>query len=317
MVLLALPVVFVGCQSTPEKASEAAIRQHLSRAQSYLDVGMLDSALAEFGLALEENPTLVEGHMGMGRVFMQRQDYALAANAFQRVVALDPGNFEGYYQLGLSQQLLGKLDEAVRAYLRALLLKPESPQANYNLASAYLQLGRADAALPYAVRSTLLAPDNQQAWANLAAARSLLGEYEQAIEAYRQAVELGEQHPQLMLGLADAHLKLGRYEQAMAVLQSLLQSQPNATAYERLGYALFKLRRMDEALSAYRQALGVNPQEIGALNGIGAVLMTRYIQSGLVEKQLRDEALENWRKSVMISAEQPRIVDLISRYQLL
>jgi len=316
-VLLALTAAVVACQSGPQKGGEASVRQHLTRAQGFLDAGLVDSALAEFGLALEENPTVIEAHMGMGRVFLQRQDYALAANAFQRAVALDPNNFDGQYQLGLSFQLLGKLEDAVRAYLRALLLRPDSAQANYNLASAYLQLGRADAAMPYAVRSTLLAPDNQQAWANLAAARSLLGEYEQAIEAYRQAVELGQQEAPIMLGLAAAHLKLGRYAQAIAVLRSLLQAQRSATACERLGFAYFKMRRLDDALAAYRESLAVNPNETGALNGVGAVMMTRYIQGGLADKPLRDQALESWRKSVTIRAEQPRIVDLIARYQQL
>ena len=43
--------------------------------------------------------------------------------------------------------------------------------------------------------------------------------------------------------------------------------------------------------------------------------MTRYILGGQKDSALHNQALEAWKKSVRLRPEQPKIVDLISRYQ--
>jgi hypothetical protein len=43
--------------------------------------------------------------------------------------------------------------------------------------------------------------------------------------------------------------------------------------------------------------------------------MTLYIQSGNRIPEQRDRALDAWRKSLQLRADQPRIIDLLARYQ--
>ena len=309
-----------GCALSPsvrEDADQARTREYLEQADQFLERGLLDSALAAFGLALEENARVTEAHMGMGAIYRERGDYELASRAYKRATTTDPTNYDAHYYLGLMRQLLGDVDQAIRAYLQALAIRPDSVEANRDLAAAYLQSGRSGDALPYALRATRLNPGSQTAWTNLAAAYSLLGRHEEAVNAYRQAAELGELPREVLLGFADANLQLGRYERAITLLERLLRQEPSATAHERLGYALFKQRRFDESLAQYRRALAINPDETAALNGLGAVLMTNYIQGNRSEEALRDEAVESWRRSLRIRPTQPRIADLLSRYSRL
>ncbi|MCC7204200.1 MAG: tetratricopeptide repeat protein, partial [Phycisphaeraceae bacterium] len=186
------------------------------------------------------------------------------------------------------------------------------------LAGAYLQLGRAAEAIPYAKKATELEPSNQAGWSNLAAAYSLTSQFDKAIEAYRQAVELGSPQEPIILGLADAHIRLGHYDRAIETLRNFtLQNKPSGTAYERLAFAQFKLRHFDEALSSYQASLSINEKDTAALNGLGACLMTLYIQGNRIDKTLHRDALEAWRKSLRYHPQQPKIIDLISRYQRL
>lgn len=295
-------------------ARDRAARGHLAQAQSYLSQGLSDAALESFGLALEQNPRLLEAQMGIGGIYRQRGDYQQAETAYLRATEIAPSSFDAYYLLALMRQLGGKLEEAVRAYLRALTINPRSFEANSHLAATYLQLNRPAEALPYARRSTQLKAGDQAAWANLAAAHSLLAQYEEAVEAYRQAVELGEQHEALLLGLADAHLRLGRYERATNVLDAVIRKHPSSTAYERLGYCRFKQRDFENALGSYRSAVELDPKDTAALNGLGACLMTLYLQSDRGDSARRDEALRAWRQSLSVRGDQPRITDLIARY---
>ncbi len=303
-----------GCQA-PGASGSSGASHHLDRAQHYVERGLLNSALIEFGMALEQNPRLTEAHLGMGNIYRQRGDYELASGAYERAAAIEPNSFNAHYYLGLTRQLMGKVADAITLYLRALAIDPDNFHANQNLASAYLQLNRPTEALPYARRATRLQPNAQSAWANLAAVYSLLGEYERAVEAYREAVELGDMPDQVLLGLADAHLKLGNYQRAINVLRTLIRQSSNSTTYERLGYAQFKLRQFDKALASYRTALSLDDKDTAALNGVGVCLMTLYIQSGRALPRQKSEALQCWRRSVQLRPDQLRIIDLIARYQ--
>jgi tetratricopeptide (TPR) repeat protein len=314
VVALAAVVISTGCVLNPNYSPQQRARGHLDNAQNYQDGGLLDSALAEFGLALEVNPNIADAHIGMGGIYQERGDYEMASRAYERATIVEPDNFKAHYNLGLMKQLLGRLREALRAYKTAWRLDPDDFQVNRGLGSTYLQLNRPGEALTFVQIATRLDPDSQAAWCNLAATYNLLGRYEDAVDTYRQAAELGNLADPVLLGLADAHIHLNNFQQALNVLEALIRRSPSVTAYERLGYVRFKMRQFKQALFEYRQAMALNPNDTATLNGLGACLMTLYIQDGRTDTPRRDEALNAWRKSVRINHQQPRIIDLIARF---
>lgn len=313
-------LMLVGCAAdggstgVQTEATRTPAQQRVERGEQYIDQGRLDAALVEFGLALEENPRLTRAHLGMGHVFRLRERYELAGRAYQRAADTDPNSFDAFYYLGLVRQLTDQTSLAVESYRRALAILPDDPKANREIASAYLQLGQTQQALHYARRSIRLDPDSQTAWCNLAATYNMIGEHELAVDCYREAAELGDLADPVFPGLADAHLKLGNYQRAINVLHALIAREPSAIAYERLGYAQFRRRMFTDSHWSYSKALELDPNDTSSLNGLGATLMTLYIQSGSRKKDMRDEALKAWRRSVQINPRQGKIIDLISRY---
>lgn len=297
----------------PEAQARAA--QHLGSAEVLVDDGKLDAALAEFGRALEDNPLLLDAHLGMGGVYHEMRETEQAARAYERAAAVDPNNAEARYREGLMRQLLGELPVAIGLYLEALKIEPDKAEANRDLATAYVQAERPDYALAYAQRAVELLPDDQASSANLAAVQNLLGNHDEALRAYRTATELGPLDDRVLLGLANTHLKLGNYQRAANTLLSVVRDRPTAGAFERLGYAEFKRRNFAEALEHYRAALALDANEIGALNGLGAVLVTYYIQGGRNQREQIDEAMEVWRRSIRLRPGQSAIVDLLARYR--
>ena len=304
-----------GCASRgPQIGGRSQVSRHLIDARKFRELGQDDSALAALSLAIEENPKLTEAYMGMGDIYRKKGQLPLANERYEIAASLEPQNYQAQYNHGLMLQLLGQAQDAVRVYMRALAIAPESFEANRDIASAYLQLGDPEAALPYALRSTELNPDSQPAWSNLAATYSLLGRFENAIDAYRTANELGELADPVLLGLADAHIRLGNYPRAINTLNSLIISSPSATAHERLGFALFKIRRYEDALDQFEQALQQDTEDLAALNGAGACYMTLYLEGERENRELRELALECWRRSVQLGPQQSRIIDLLARY---
>ncbi len=301
----------------PQQVNRHQAAEFLQSGHDYLSEGLSDSAMAAFGMALEEDPELVEAHMGMGAIYRHRGDYDMASRSYERAVQLEPNNFQARYYLGWMQHLGGHIQEAIESYLRALAIHPDSFDANSNLAAAYLQQNRPGNALPYAIHATELIPDSLPAWANRATAHSQLEQYKEAVMAYLQAIELGEVSEPVLMGLANARIRLEQYDQAINVLQAINRASPNAEAYERIGYAYFKMRKFDEALTSFRAAIALGGERSVALNGVGVCLMAQYLQDGRSDLAMRDEALDSWRRSLTLRPRQPHIIDLLSRYQRL
>jgi tetratricopeptide (TPR) repeat protein len=289
-------------------------RTYVERATALLDQGDVASALELLNTAIRENPDLIEAHLAIGDIHRKQGDYERAVLAYERATIVDPASFDAHYFLGLMLQLMGKLAESINSYLFALAIEPDSFDANHHLATVYLQLGRPAEAVPYARKSTEINYQHQGAWANLAVAYSMMRLYEKAVDAYRQAAELGELAEPILLGLADAHIKLKNYDRALAVLQQQTRQMPSAIAFERLGYAQFKLQHLDLASTNFRAALLYDANHAAALNGLGVALMTQYVQSNRRTPAKRDEALALWNKSLQLRPGQPKIYRLIEEF---
>lgn len=304
----ALPLV--GCQN--QQKVQAA--QHLDNAVALYEQGFEDEALTTLRLALENDPTLVDAHLGEAKIYRGRGDAEAALTAYQRAAALDPENFEATYGGALMHHLAGRVLDAIDGYLVAIRLDPESFDAMRDLGAAYLQLGRAPEALPAATRATELDPNSQPAWSNLAVAQGMLGRWDDAVGSYRRAAELGSLEDPMLLGLANAHIQLKSYERAINVLESLLRRNPSARAHERLGFSHFKLYRLDAALEAFEAALALAPQDVASLNGKAITHLTLHHERPSPNPFHRVTGVAALRSSLALTPQQPRIVDLLLRY---
>jgi tetratricopeptide (TPR) repeat protein/tRNA A-37 threonylcarbamoyl transferase component Bud32 len=69
-----------------------------------------------------------------------------ATDAFQRALALDSTNAEGWYQFGQALMVLGRSAEAESAYRRAFALDPNRPMSLMSLSAMYFRAGRLEEA---------------------------------------------------------------------------------------------------------------------------------------------------------------------------
>ncbi|QQE10431.1 tetratricopeptide repeat protein [Planctomycetota bacterium] len=287
----------------------------VDQATKYRDEGLMDAALGTFGLALEENPGLVDAHLGMGHIFLDYGVDHVAENAYKRAVEAEPNNYDANYYLGLSYQMQDKIKLAIRQYLRAIAIDPQRVEANRDVASAYLQRGTPEAAIAYARKATELDPESQEVWCNLAATSNLLGMYNEAIDAYRTAAELGPLPEAAIPAFAAAHIKMKNFERAKNLLVPVVEATNDPDFYERLAYTCFKLQEFSDAMVNYEKALKLSPNHVGALNGMGGCYMTQYLQSGRKDMDAKKNAFQMWRRSLKVKPGQGQIADLLNRYR--
>lgn len=292
----------------------AEAEQFMMEAETLKAAGDDKGALEALAKAVEINPTLFRAHMGMADIYREQGNNDFAVRQYRKSVDLNPKSYDANYFLGLCLQLADRLNEAIRAYRRAIAIDPDSHEANLNVATAYLQNDQPIEALPFAVRAAELQPDHGPTHINLAAIYASVGKHAKAVEQYRIAAELIELPPSVLLNFADSLRVLKRYPEMINSLEALIRIEPMPAAYERLGYAFFKAGKFEQSKDAYRQAVSADPQYYPALNGLAVNLLNEYIMSGHVKAESRQKAVELLRESVQIESNQPRIVDLLSRY---
>jgi superkiller protein 3 len=295
--------------------TEAQLRL-LDAADDARDAGEYDVALAIFQDILAENPTITTAYLGIGEIHLVRKDYAKAEPAYARAARLEPRNFDAQYGHGLALQMLNRFVEAVRAYHRALTIDPDSVKANTNLATSYVQLRDPAKALTFAEKAVEVDPSNGPARANLGAIYEELGQYHDAVDAYIAALELMGNRPPLMMNLINALAEENRYREAANTAESLLRIEASAPAYERLGWCLFKLREYEQSMEAYRNAVDLDPTHWPALNGVGINALNRWLVTRRGDTRARIEAREAFRKSLRVNPKQPKLVDLMLKYEL-
>jgi tetratricopeptide (TPR) repeat protein len=285
-----------------------------NKARSLQAQGEYETALAEFERAIDSNPRFTLAYMGAGDIYRQRGDYDSAQKRYGTAAEIEPRNFNANYMNGLMLHLLSRLSEAVRAYLQALSVRPDDFNANLNLGTAYLQLGEPREGLPYAQRAVQINGQDAAARTNLGAIFAAVGQHSEAIVEYQQAAELTELSAPLLLNLSESLGKTQRYGEMSNTLKQLVRTQPTAVAFERLGFAQFRLREYPESLASFRKSLEIDPNHFAALNGVGVCLLNQWAFSKETDEAARADAVRALRRSLQIEPNQPRIQELLGRY---
>lgn len=297
-------------------ARDAAQASQLQDAQAAAASGDYDRALSLFRELLAENALLTEAYMGIGDIYRQRGEYEQAEPAYARAARLEPRNFDAQYLHGVVLQALDRFVDAIRAYHRALTIRPDDFGANANMATVYLEVKDPASAVIFAEKAVALRPDDGAARVNLGTAYAQTGRYNEAITQYETAMELLEPTPELMLSLVNAYGEEKRYQEAVNAALTLTRVAPSANAFERLGWAYFRLARYQESLQAYRDAVALDSNHYPSLNGIGVNALNAWLLSNKSDPASRLEARNAFRQSLRANPDQPKVVQLLTTYQL-
>jgi tetratricopeptide (TPR) repeat protein len=278
------------------------------------DAGEYEAALALFRQILASNPTSADAYVGIGEVYLLQKEYERAEPVYARAARLAPRDFDAQYGHGLALQMLNRLVDAVRAYHRALTIRPESVEANLHLATTYLQMGEPRSALVFAEKVVELDPAHGPGRASLGSVYVGLGRFGDAITQYEAAVELMEPTPPLLINLINALGKQDRYVDARNTAEYLVKLAPSAEAYERLGWANFRLGTYDRSIEAYRRAVELDGEYWHALNGIGCNALNTWLLSDKGNPAALREAKWAFRRSLQANPDQPKVIALLSKY---
>ncbi len=289
--------------------------QSLARAVELQSGGNLEAALQELERAIAYNPRFTRAYIESGDIYVEMGQFEQAERQYAAAVRNEPRNYMAQYRHASVLHKLGSLEESKRAYLRALSIRPSAFDANLGLSIVHLESGYAEQAAPYAQRAVRADPPSGRARMHLGNVYAAMDQHEEAIVEYQQAADMLETPGTgLLLNLADSLNQLQRYAEMVGVLEQLVLIEPDTVSYERLGSGYFRLRRYEDALSAFNSSADLDPNHYAALNGIAVCELNNYLWNGKTDGSARERAVDAMRRSLRIERQQPRIVELLRRY---
>ena len=220
--------------------------------------------LIKLGLALHKS-----GDDDATDSLARRAFYEQAVKNYQTALEIRPHNVEALNNLGLAYQELGRFEEAIAVYEEGLTLNPDQPQLHANLTTARdLQAGI------YSLASY------RHYQVGLRSKRA--GRARAAVAAWKQAIAESPKYLQAHLQLADLYFKRTEYQLAIQTYLSAISlvaenelSQPAVIAniFYNLGNSYLRTQQLASAISAYQQAVDINPEMVGAWANMGSVLL--------------------------------------------
>jgi len=188
-----------------------------------------DAAQADARQALALAPGLAQAHLALAAVAKNGTlDFTQASEAYDRALALAPGDAQVLRNSGLFAAWMGHFDAGVAATRRAVVLDPLARQSHSALADSLYVFRRYQEALAALAEVISLEPDDKRTYGERGLIYYVLGDLESA----RASCETKPDHWDSQWCLAVTYDRLGRHADAEAALAKLGALKGDGAAYQ-------------------------------------------------------------------------------------
>lgn len=166
---------------------------HLCLGVAYAERGMADEAMRELRLVqalTDDTQTNAIVHNALGNVYADREQYELALEEFTKVVELDPNFVVARFNLGAVYYNLKDYVQSVTAFEAVRDKFPKDWEVYFYLGKAYKKIDDDEHALVNLLKASFLAPQEPFVAFELGLVYDSLGETRKALECYYRARRL-------------------------------------------------------------------------------------------------------------------------------
>ncbi len=205
---------------------------------------------------------------------LEDENFALAAELFEKAVAEDATDAETRFQLAYAYTQLQQDEKAIGHYLHVVEAQPELLPARTNLSILLLRNDRPREAIPHLKVVTEARPDDPNFRLFLAQALFSDERFDEAIPAFQRASDLDSSSADAALGLGQTLAREERFEEAADAYRRAAAIDPKlGQAVLELAETLEKRGDIDQALSLYREYLASNQSAFEVNERVGTLLV--------------------------------------------
>jgi len=259
--------------------------------------GRHDEALSLIDDAIAENPLLAETFSNRGLVLAALGRHGKAIESFDRALSMRPNFAHALNNRGIALWDLKRFEEALGSYDQALAIDPDYLDALNNRGNVLREMGRFDEALASYNRALEIKQDFVPARNNRDIALARIEQDKNNVENPIGDSTAISRDAQMMHDRGSVLRSLKRYEEALAAYDEALAVDPSyAEALSNRGNVLQELNRPLEALDSFDKALAIRPDYVSALINRANILRA--------SKHLL-EALEGYDRALAINPAYP------------
>ena len=280
----------------------------------------MSQAIESYLQALIIKNDYVEVYANLGAIYAQQEQWEQSLIAYEKAIKLDSKFAGAYRNIAKVLHQLGRQEEAIEYTYQALCLEPEksSAETHFYIGEQILQRGHIASAIQCFDFAIALDPYFSDAYYRLAEIMEEEGEWQKAATYYRQAIRslhksiqnqehsiralpASQDRQNQQATLVDLSLPASQSEENGRLVSAELVSEPlflklsSAEEYANLGSTYAQRHKWELAISAYLQAIAIEPDFAGVYRNLGRV----YEQ---LDKS--EEACQYWFKAFCLEPEQ-------------
>lgn len=243
-------------------------------AREYRAAKRYSAARIEYRNAIQRDPLLVDGYLGLAECCLQLGFFGEAKEALTRVIELDPSSPAAYRRL---TELAGRQHDFDQAFVHARKLcglQPKDKDARLLLSSCYLAVGDFSNASHEVSLAMSFAPSDPEPLLSAAYVEILKKNPAGAEDYYKKVMAVSATNVSARIGLARIYSDRGKMVEAEGFLRSILKAQPDCTdAVLELGSLKCRQEKWREAVEIYRGAVSFYPKLYPVREELARILM--------------------------------------------
>ena len=241
-----------------------------SRGENEKVESLSNKAIEIYQKVVELNPSDYDAYRNMGNSYSLKDEDDKAIEYYQKAIEINPKNDKAYNGMGNSYSFKDEDDKAIGYYQKAIELNPKNDNAYNGMGNSYNDKGEYDKAIEYYKKALEINPKNDTAYGNIGNSYNNKSEFDKAIEYYKMTLELNPKNDYVYDGMGNCYNYKGEYDKAIEYYQKALEINPkNDNAYNGMGDSYYYKYEEDKAIEYYKKALEINPKNDNAYNSMG------------------------------------------------
>ncbi|MEG4573207.1 tetratricopeptide repeat protein [Microcoleus sp. N3A4] len=203
-----------------------------------------------------------------------------AEKKYQEVLRWEPDNADAWFHLGTLCYMKEQYQDAILLLLKSIEIDPLKSIRHHNLGVVLETIGDRSQAIRAYQEAIKIDPQNVQAYNNWANILAEAAEIEKAESVYRQAIAANSGHFGGYLNLGNLLMLRQRTDEAITAYETALKLKPRdpdilnnlglafqakndlAQSYSYLGYAFYRQRQYDQAISYFQNFLEIQTGDV-------------------------------------------------------
>ncbi len=288
------------------------IDELLNIVEIYSDQGEFDKLMNICQKILELEPDNFNALLLLGYAYEGKGDLNTALLNYNKVKELKPEYAQVYFRIGYVYDIQNNYNEAIENYKLAIKYDPRDLTSLSNLAALYLDTGQNDLASDCYEKLYKLNPKDANLLNDIGNSYYRLGQKEQAIKYYERAAELGINILDNYLYLGNIYLEKKEYQKAVPVFEkALLMNKNSPEVLNDLAWAYAQLNtNLTKAVSLADEAYKLAPQRREVLD----TLLVCNVKLGnmYLEKKEYEKAVPALEKALLIDRNSPKVLSNLS-----